>query len=60
MKNGGRVARTAGLVITTAIAAAACQATNWEPANRFFMMAVTIVIGALLAAMAADFDGPEQ
>lgn len=53
----GRVARTAGLVITTAISTAAIQNTAWDAPTHFILTAVVIVVGAFLAAFAADFDG---
>lgn len=55
--NGGRVARTAGLVITTSISTAAIQITTLAPTVQFGITFVVIVVGAFLAAMAADFDG---
>jgi hypothetical protein len=54
--NDGRVARTAGLVITTAIATAAIQNTTWDGMTRAVTTFGVIVIGALLAAAASDYD----
>jgi hypothetical protein len=57
MKNGGRVARTAGLVITTSISAAAISNSNFDGNVQALLLFLTILISAFLAAMAADFDG---
>lgn len=55
--NGGRAARTAGLIITTSMATAAVQQTVWTEGLQLFITVLCIVIGAFLGAMAADFDG---
>lgn len=53
----GRVARTAGLVITTSISSAAIQNTTWAEPTCFLLTALVIVVGAFLAAVSSDFDG---
>ena len=58
-QNGGRVARTAGLVITTSIATASIQSATWEMGVKGYLTFLCIAIGALLAAMASDFDGEQ-
>ena len=55
----GRVARTAGLVVTTSIATAAIQCTTWDVAARVAVTVLVIVIGMFTAAAAADFGGTE-
>jgi len=55
--NSGRVARTAGLIITTSIATAAIQQTVWSEGTQPIVTALCIAIGAFLGAVAADFDG---
>lgn len=54
--NNGRVARTAGLVITTAVSAAAIQNTVWSAETKFALTVVIIALGALFAAIASDYD----
>ena len=56
--NGGRVARTAGLIITTSIATAAIQQTVWSEGLQLAATVLCIAIGAFLGAMASDFEGP--
>ena len=58
--NGGRVARTAGLIITTSLATAAIQNTTWSDTSQAALTLACIVIGAFLGAMAADYDGVKQ
>jgi hypothetical protein len=57
--NNGRVARTAGLVIMYAIAAAAIQNTTWEGFMKVVVSLLVILAGAFAAAMAADYDQGE-
>ena len=54
--SNGRVARTAGLVITTSIATAAIQSTNWANEPRALVTFAAIIVGAFLAAVASDYD----
>jgi hypothetical protein len=58
-QDGGRIARTAGLVVTTSISAAAIQCTTWDAAARISVTVLVIVVGAFTAAVAADFGGTE-
>lgn len=58
-KDGGRIARTAGLVVTTAMSSAAIQCTTWDTAARITATVLAIFIGAFCAAAASDFGGPE-
>jgi hypothetical protein len=57
--DGGRVARTAGLVIATSISTAAIQNTTWMPDTKFLITTFVIIVSAFLAAVAADYGGTE-
>ena len=57
MKYGGRIARTAGLVIMTSIATAAISYSVFDQSIKGYVTFLTIAIGAFLAAIASDFDG---
>ena len=54
--NKGNFARTAGLVITTSIATAAIASSPLDNEFKFLLLGVTIILGAGLAAFAADIE----
>jgi hypothetical protein len=54
--NKGNFARNAGLVITTSIATAAIASSPMDNEFKFLLIGVTIILGAGLAAFAADIE----
>ena len=52
----GNFARNAGLVITTSIATAAIASSPLDNEFKFLLLGLTIILGAGLAAFAADIE----
>jgi hypothetical protein len=52
----GNFARTAGLVVSTSIATAAIASNSWADELKFCVICITILVGAGLAAFAAELD----
>jgi hypothetical protein len=55
--NKGNFARAAGLVITTSISTAAIASSPLDNEFKFLLIGVAIILGAGLAAFAADMEG---
>jgi hypothetical protein len=49
-------ARAAGLVITTSIATTAIASSSWSSEFKFISISATIILGAVLAALAAEVE----
>jgi hypothetical protein len=58
--NKGNFARNAGIVITTSISTAAIASSQWDNNFKFAAVVVAIILGAGLAAFAADIEGGQS